>query len=255
MSIDAHMLAVVESLYEAAMDETRWPDTLQQVSELTESQAATFWVLDGGGELQHPTFTFVNIDPAFVQAYLQMAARDPTVQYLVRHPHQSIVHDGLVISERDKDRSAYYDWQHRLVLTHRQDHAKLQGLITRAILDVTRPDAGGAIQARRPSNKRPYAVLVSPVVGRYPTLSSLRPAVCVVIVDPDAEPSMPVGRLRAVLGLTEAEARLAALLQQAMSCERRRRGSISRTEPLERDLPSSFRRRTPAARENSSSSS
>ena len=322
MSIDARMLAVIESLYEAAMDETRWPDTLQQVSELTESQAATFWVLDGGGELQHPTFTFVNIDPTFVQAYLQMAAHDPTVQYLVRHPHQSIVHDGLVISERDKDRSAYYDWQHRytdlrfrmvgqvcpgpvvqsgvalhrtrkagpfepadierfalihrhlhralavgfrlgtlgtlqqcttelldrnpaaillldererivyanrraaalhaagdgvrlsdrLVLTHRQDHAKLQGLITRTILDATRPDAGGAIQARRPSNKRPYAVLVSPVVGRYPTLSSLRPAVCVVIVDPDAEPSMPVGRLRAVLGLTEAEARLAALL-------------------------------------------
>jgi DNA-binding CsgD family transcriptional regulator len=40
----------------------------------------------------------------------------------------------------------------------------------------------------------------------------LRPAVCVVIVDPETDTSVPLGRLQAVLGLTGAEARLAALL-------------------------------------------
>lgn len=39
-----------------------------------------------------------------------VTALDPTNQYLVTHPHEPIVHDGLDISERDKDRHAYYDW-------------------------------------------------------------------------------------------------------------------------------------------------
>jgi hypothetical protein len=61
-----------------------------------------------------PTFTYVNLEPSFIQEYLDhMAPLDPTVQYLVRHPQQSIVHDGLVISERDKSRNAYYDWHLR----------------------------------------------------------------------------------------------------------------------------------------------
>jgi DNA-binding CsgD family transcriptional regulator len=38
---------------------------------------------------------------------------DPTVQYLVSHPDQPIVHDGLVITERAKDRHVYYDWHSR----------------------------------------------------------------------------------------------------------------------------------------------
>jgi PAS domain-containing protein len=39
-----------------------------------------------------------------------MASLDPTNQYLVNHPNEPVVHDGLVISEREKDRHAYYDW-------------------------------------------------------------------------------------------------------------------------------------------------
>jgi DNA-binding CsgD family transcriptional regulator len=323
MSVDARVLDVIEALYEAAMDESRWSGTLKQLSELTDSEAATFWVLDGSEQPRHPTFTFINIDPTFVREYLDhMAPLDPTVQYLIRHPHQSIVHDGVVISEREKNRNGYYDWlgrysdlrfrmvgqmspapmvqagvalhrtrkdgryepadierfalihrhlhlalavgfrlgslgtlqqcttelldrnpaailllneqerivyanrcaealhaagdgvrlSERVLLTNRQDHARLQGLIARTISDVRLADAGGNMQARRPSNKRPYAILVSPVSGRYPSLSALRPAVCVVIVDPETDTSVPLGRLQAVLGLTGAEARLAALL-------------------------------------------
>jgi DNA-binding CsgD family transcriptional regulator len=43
-------------------------------------------------------------------------------------------------------------------------------------------------------------------------LSLFRPAVCVVIIDPDVQPALPVKRLQVVFGLTEAEARLASLV-------------------------------------------
>jgi DNA-binding CsgD family transcriptional regulator len=251
-----------------------------------------------------------------------MAPLDPTVQYLMRHPHQSIVHDGLVISERDKGRSGYYDWhlrhtdlrfrmvgqispapavqagvallrssrtgryepgdierfamlhshlqralalgfrlgslgtlqqcttelldrnpaaillldeQKQIVYANRsadalhaardglflcdgvrlaskRDNERLQALIAGTLADIALPDTGSAMQAQRPSGRRPYAIFVSPVSARYPRLSTLRPAVCLVIVDPETQSSVSVERLRAVLGLTEAEARLAALL-------------------------------------------
>jgi len=40
----------------------------------------------------------------------------------------------------------------------------------------------------------------------------LRPAVCVLMTDPDGLRPLPSSRLRAAFGLTDAEARLAALL-------------------------------------------
>src|SRR5882762_2123411 len=112
MSIDERVHAVIRSLYDAAMDETRWPAALKELTDLTGSQGASFWVLDGSDQPRLPTFTTVNFDPKFIEKYLDdMVPLDPTVQYLVRHPNQPIVHDGLIITEREKDRHAYYDWQ------------------------------------------------------------------------------------------------------------------------------------------------
>src|SRR4051812_20677867 len=114
MSPSAPILTVIETLYDAALDESLWPKALHQLTDFTGSQAATFWVLDGSDQPRLPTFVYVNLDPAFVQDYLQNTASiDPTVQYLVNHPTQAIVHDGLVITEREKDRNAYYDWHGR----------------------------------------------------------------------------------------------------------------------------------------------
>src|SRR5581483_6801577 len=42
-----------------------------------------------------------------------MVPHDPTVQYLVHHPDEPIVHDAMVITERQKDRHPYYDWHGR----------------------------------------------------------------------------------------------------------------------------------------------
>jgi DNA-binding NarL/FixJ family response regulator len=53
---------------------------------------------------------------------------------------------------------------------------------------------------------------VTPIAGRFPALTALRPAVCIIITDPESKTSLSSDRLRGVFGLTEAEAMLATLL-------------------------------------------
>jgi DNA-binding CsgD family transcriptional regulator len=324
VSVDERAVGVIQSLYDAAMDEALWPHALQRLTEYTGSQAATFWTLDSSDKPRLPILTIYNFDPDFMREYLNgMVPYDPTVQYLVHHPGEGIVHDGLVISEREKDHHHYYDWhgrhsetrfrmvgqahpaagaqagvalhrtrkagryeaedlerfafvyahlqralaigfrlgslsslsqatievldrnpaaivllndQRRVVfanrasdglrtasdgvrlsstgveLARRQDQAKLNGLIAGALADVELPASGGFVRASRPSGKRPYAILVAQIRGRYPALSTIRPAVCILITDPEAKIPLPVDRLRGAFGLTAAEAKLAAVL-------------------------------------------
>jgi len=114
MSLDERILGVIDAIYEAATEESRWHEALKQLSDFTGSQAATFWVLDGSERPRLPVFTFVNLDETAVNEYLEhTAAIDPTVRYLVRHPKEPIVHDGLVITEREKSRHPYYEWHNR----------------------------------------------------------------------------------------------------------------------------------------------
>jgi DNA-binding CsgD family transcriptional regulator len=114
VSLDARVLSLIDLLYGAAMDETLWPKALEQLADLTGSQGATFWTLESSLEPRLPVFTTFNFDNDFIQDYLEhMVPLDPTVKYLVAHPDQPIVHDGLILTEREKDFSAYYDWQRR----------------------------------------------------------------------------------------------------------------------------------------------
>lgn len=326
MSLDERLLAVIQTLYDTVLEEARWPEALAALSDYTRSEAATFWILDRSEQSLLPTFSYINFDPGFIAEYLDgMAALDPTVRYLVKHPNQPIVHDGLVISEREKDRHPYYDWHGRhsetrfrmvcqvqaapmvqggvalhrtgragryesedlerfsalyphlrqalsitfrlgsmsamqqaateildrnpaaivlldersrvvyanrsamalhaagdgitlsdagLAASRKQDHDRLQALIGRALGSESSSmvPGGGAMRLPRQSGRRPYSILVAPVSRRYPALAALRPAVCVVIVDPDAERSFSVQRLELAFGLTSAEARLAGRL-------------------------------------------
>jgi DNA-binding CsgD family transcriptional regulator len=327
MSIDARVLDVIESIYDASLDETRWPSALKNLTDFTGSQAASFWVLDSSAKPRLPTFTSINFDPAFIQEYLDfMAPFDPHVQYLVAHPNQPIVHDGMFLTEAEKDRHPYFDWHGRfsdtrfrligqmcpaplvqagvalhrrkkigrfelsdieqfgllhrhleralaigfrlgtlgtlqkcttavldsnpaavllldenrrvlylnrsaeellvssdglrsssadgLVASRKQDNDELQDLIRKALSHHTTPDPSvrGAMRVLRPSGKRPYAVLVAPVPRDYPALSLAKPGVCVIITDPDGARPFDGYRLKAAFGLTDAEARLAALL-------------------------------------------
>jgi len=59
---------------------------------------------------------------------------------------------------------------------------------------------------------RPFSVLVSPLSRFAFGMTRLHPAVCVVIADPEKRDLLPADRLRALYGLTPAEARLAARL-------------------------------------------
>lgn len=326
MHANERVLAVVQWLYDAALDENLWPRALQRLTDLTGSQAASFWVLDSFEQVRLPSFTAINFDPAAIEEYLDhLVPLDPTVQYLAAHPDEPVVHDGLFITDREKDRHPYYDWHDRAVgtryrmvaqirpapgiqsgvalhrmpkygpyepgdlqqftflyrhlkralaiafrlgslgaaqqataeildrnpaaivlldearrvvhanraaetlrasgdgvrlsvdglhLSRKSDHDALEALIARATGGVpTIADGpGGIMRAPRPSGKRAYVISVAGIRGKYPALALLRPAVCVMIADPEAAQPVPAQRLRALFGLTEAEARLAALL-------------------------------------------
>lgn len=106
--------SLVGRLYDAALDESLWPEVLDALMASTGSQAASLWVLHAADSPRLPVFNYRGFAPEFIEDYLQhWVPADPTVQFLVTHPEQRIVHDGLVISEFAKDRSAYYDWHAR----------------------------------------------------------------------------------------------------------------------------------------------
>jgi DNA-binding CsgD family transcriptional regulator len=104
------------------------------------------------------------------------------------------------------------------------DNARLQGLIARAISEEALPasgyrcsgDGGRSMRMLRSSGKRPYGFLVTPLSqadrDRDTARAAFRPAVCVVIADPDGERTLPVERLQDAFDLTGAEGRLAARL-------------------------------------------
>lgn len=111
--------AAIAALYDAALDDRLWPDALRKLTEVTDSQASSFWVLDRSKpSLLHPTFIAINFDRKAIDEYLGgMAPLDPTVRYLVAHPQESIVHDGMLGSGRDEETRCYLDWHERSVET------------------------------------------------------------------------------------------------------------------------------------------
>src|SRR6185437_9890274 len=112
------MLAAIATFYDAALDETLWPAALRALTQLTGSQASTFWVLDGARTPCLPTFIYFNFDEASIAEYVGgMAPLDPTVRYLVANPRQAIVHDGLLPDGRDEKSRAYADWHRRNIET------------------------------------------------------------------------------------------------------------------------------------------
>ena len=324
MSANERILLAIQTLYDAALDETRWAEALTALTAATGSQAATFWVLDSSDLPRLPTLTCFNFDPAFIAEYQDgMVPTDPTVQYLVAHPQTPIVHDGLVISERDKERHAYYDWHGRhsdtryrmvgqsipasqvqagvalhrarrvgrfepadidqfaelhqhltralaiayrlgtlgtlhqctinlldqhpsaivmlddrrrvvysnrhadrinaqndgititssgLHISHAPDHGRLQALIGRAMPERHTAAVGGLMRVDRPSGRQAYGIFVTPISRDYPALTAVRPAVCVMVTEPDRRRVSLASSLRVMFGLTEAEARLADVL-------------------------------------------
>jgi DNA-binding CsgD family transcriptional regulator len=108
---------------------------------------------------------------------------------------------------------------HRIGLLHKQDDSKLQSLIEQA-LSRTGSRSSGTMRAQRPSGKQPFGIFVSPLSREYPGLALFRPAVCIVVSDPEIRPFLPIQRLEESFGLTTAEARLAVLLAYGEDLQR-----------------------------------
>src|SRR6185312_659807 len=111
--------AAIAALYDAALEERLWPDALRKLTEVTGSQASSFWVLDRSSPSPlHPAFISINFDRKAVDEYVGgMASLDPTVRYLLAHPGDSIVHDGMLGNGRDEETRCYLDWHERSVET------------------------------------------------------------------------------------------------------------------------------------------
>jgi DNA-binding CsgD family transcriptional regulator/PAS domain-containing protein len=333
MSVDPQLLTAIESIYAAATDESLWQRAMQQLLDVTDSQGATFCVIDASDKPKLPILEVLNFHPQLIAEYLDyMAPHDPTVQYIVAHPEEKLIHDSRFISEREKDKHFYYDWHHRfsdtrhrlagmvsptakvqsgitlhrtkqrgdyqpadierfeflyghleravhiafrlgtlgtmqrasfelldgnplaiilldeqgavlfanraaedlaaagdgvsispsgIVLRGRVDDQRLRELIGAALaLDsreaVAAPSPNsnpcGVMHAFRPSGRRPYSILVSPIARVSFSITAAKPAVCVVIADPERRPLLPGEWLRVLYGLTPSEARLASQL-------------------------------------------
>lgn len=79
-------------------------------------------------------------------------------------------------------------------------------------------DPGGQLALPRPSGKTPLLVQVMPIrAPDQPLAGAARAAAALMVRDPDDLPTLPSGRLRALFGLTEAEAALASALAQGAS--------------------------------------
>ncbi len=102
------------------------------------------------------------------------------------------------------------------------DDAALQRLIGEAIrtgLGIGL-GAGGAIAIPRPSGKRPYQVMVSPLPVRESLFALRRPAAVVFVTDPEHADELPEATLRRLFGLSKREAAVAALMATGMTIER-----------------------------------
>jgi DNA-binding CsgD family transcriptional regulator len=74
--------------------------------------------------------------------------------------------------------------------------------------------AGGALRVSRPSERRAYQVLVSPLRHRPLLLSPISPCAIVFAAEPDRSPNGSEEALRELYGLTPAEGRVARLLAE-----------------------------------------
>jgi DNA-binding CsgD family transcriptional regulator/PAS domain-containing protein len=323
-------LTAIAALYDAALDERLWPDALAKLTQLSASQASSFWVLDNSQGSRLSTFLSINFDARAIADYLGgMATLDPTVRHLLAHPRDSIVHDGMLGPGDDEDTRAYLDWHERNVETRfrlvgqselgsslqagialhrtrsagrydphdiaqfalvhehlqralavglrlgslattqqitadlldrnvaavmllddrrrivfmnraaeelkargdglrfsadgvhaatRHEDEQLQALLTRTI-DLQRAghSSGEVFRLSRPSGRQPYGVRITAVARPPVALTAFRPAVCLLIGDPEqaAAPSAP--RLQVLFNMTRAEARLAVRLGAGLS--------------------------------------
>jgi DNA-binding CsgD family transcriptional regulator len=141
-----------------------------------------------------------------------MLDRSP-VGVLILDEQRRVVYTNRTIEQMSADRDGICLAPEGIVLMHRQDNARLKELIGCAMSPIPSPRGRGAVmRARRPTGRRSYGIMVSPVSGTALSILSPRSSVCVVVTDPESSRLLPLEALRGAFGLTPSEARLAALI-------------------------------------------
>ena len=99
------------------------------------------------------------------------------------------------------------------------DNGRLQRLVKRAlpVFGSTAPPTGGSMTVQRPLLRSRLELHVHPVGSVRPDFGGPRPAVLVLVVDPESRPRIDAVRVSALLGLTASEGRVAALLAEGRS--------------------------------------
>ncbi|MFO1068254.1 MAG: PAS domain-containing protein [Geminicoccaceae bacterium] len=98
------------------------------------------------------------------------------------------------------------------------DYPPLEAAIAAVFARAARPVRTGRLArdlaVPRPSGRRPWLVTLLPLAGRAGEAGGIGLRLAVIVADPERRPDAAAGRLRAVFGLSPAEARVALRLLQ-----------------------------------------
>ena len=98
------------------------------------------------------------------------------------------------------------------------DNSRLQRLLARALPELWgKAPSGGSMTAQRPAGRSRLGLHVSPVGDGAADFGGRRVAALVLLVDPARRGRIDARRVAALLGLTESEARVSALLAEGMA--------------------------------------
>ncbi len=104
------LLDIVAGLYDAALDESRWPEVMKCICDHTESRDMAILLLDHSTGLVPLFMSTVGLPEDFKVEYsTHMAQHDPRVHYIQTHPEAILLYDYLHTPESEIDRHPYYD--------------------------------------------------------------------------------------------------------------------------------------------------
>ena len=110
------------------------------------------------------------------------------------------------------EREGLFHCQGRLRAATPSSSRRLDQTLARAAGLTGLPAAAGAMALPRAEHGPPLALLAVPIRRELAWLGANRPAVCLCVTDPAADPGIPAGQLAAIFGLTVAEAQIARAL-------------------------------------------
>lgn len=236
---EQQVLNLIAGFYDAAQDGALWPQVMRRFSETVEAAGPA----PGRGHGRSPDALLRPAHPLQRRLMVHLeralaisrrlghlalrftAAREvldrlhTAVAVLDSHARVMLVNRAAegILAARDGLRLAGT----RLHAAARPDAERLSALVRSAIDAATgrAPGAGGRLALTRPSRRRPYALLVTPLPRKELLFLPERPAAMVFITDPEHRHEPPPDALMRLHGLTRRQAELAVVLAAGHSLE------------------------------------